>query len=795
MADNYGQWFITKMFTDAEAAAVTSGKQITFKKMIASQDIFTQDDLATLTNSVLGTIDIKQQVNISTVLPSTGSYKVQGVFSNSTVTADYLMNTILLVGSYNGTEFLAAAQVANNAFKMPAASTGEQTIYNIAAQISVSNTATVSLTVDPDSIVTNAGLKVVTDAQVVKDSAQDVKISSLETKDAQNVKTTGNQTIAGIKTFTEKIIGSITGTAEKAVALVTSRKLKVKLDSTTDKTFNGTADVTDIGVSGVLPIANGGTGNTTGSAKDLVTSYIPANSDLDTYLTAGWYRNASATGITNMPPEMDGTWFFLEVMNVNSANVIQRYYGISSGRWFTRRYYSTPAVWGAWIQLSDDSTVVHNTGDETIAGVKSFTQKVNASISGNAGTATKLETSRKIDGKDFDGTKDIVLDVVHNHGDENIAGIKTFTEKIIGSITGTADKAVALFTGRKLKVKLDSTTDKTFNGTADVTDIGVSGVLQIANGGTGVSDGTVNTTAWAYSADGVDRFTTVYPNLNLLDGTKDFSGTWTNSSSWVTDGTYKGLTVKKRTTQWNGIYKTFTAPKDGTYTFSSYVKSSGDTANVYRYGGINGKDKGELTKFIGNNFYWTRDSITFNLKANDSINIRYEILGGGTDSILWTAGHKWENSSTSTPYMPSTSEVTTADWPSYIGYSNTLKLGKGPTDFTWTQVFTEKSVVPITNGGTGNANGLAVGQSSGAQLRSFDDLNDIATTIQYTLNGETPINAPTDAKSNFGFVIVQTRDDSGSGFAVQRYITTANEEFIRSKIGDPHYYWTDWKQL
>ncbi|MDT2901620.1 hypothetical protein P7H71_14085, partial [Lactococcus lactis] len=95
--------------------------------------------------------------------------------------------------------------------------------------------------------VTNAGLKVVTDAQVVKDSAQDVKISSLETKDAQNVKTTGNQTIGGIKTFTEKIIGSITGTAEKAVALVTSRKLKVKLDSTTDKTFNGTADVTDIG--------------------------------------------------------------------------------------------------------------------------------------------------------------------------------------------------------------------------------------------------------------------------------------------------------------------------------------------------------------------------------------------------------------------------------------------------------------------------------------------------------------------------------------------------------------------
>lgn len=239
MADNYGQWFITKMFTDAEAAVISSGKQITFKKMIASQDIFTQDDLATLTNSVLGTIDIKQQVNISTVLPSTGSYKVQGVFSNSTVTADYLMNTILLVGSYNGAEFLAAAQVANNAFKMPAASTGEQTIYTIAAQISVSNTATVSLTVDPDSIVTNAGLKVVTDAQAVKDSAQNAEISDLEAKDSQNVKVTENQTIDGAKTFTQQITGSISGNAGSANKFTTPRKIDgVEFDGTQDLELN-----------------------------------------------------------------------------------------------------------------------------------------------------------------------------------------------------------------------------------------------------------------------------------------------------------------------------------------------------------------------------------------------------------------------------------------------------------------------------------------------------------------------------------------------------------------------------
>ena len=194
----------------------------------------------------------------------------------------------------------------------------------------------------------------------------------------------------------------------------------------------------------------------------------------------------------------------------------------------------------------------------------------------------------------------------------------------------------------------------------------------------------INSIAYANSADGTDGFTTVYPNLNLLDGTKDFSGTWTNSDSWTTDGTYKGLTVKERTGQWNGIYKTFTAPKDGAYTFSAYIKSSGNTAKIIRFGGVNSTSSQDvLQKSIGNNFDWARDSVTLNLKANDTAWIKYEISGTGTDSILWTAGHKWEPGSTATPHMPSASEVTTADLPKYIGFSNTVKTNKSASDYTW----------------------------------------------------------------------------------------------------------------
>ena len=164
---------------------------------------------------------------------------------------------------------------------------------------------------------------------------------------------------------------------------------------------------------------------------------------------------------------------------------------------------------------------------------------------------------------------------------------------------------------------------------------------------------TINGKALVKDGKPLDR---VYSNgqlvygRNLLYGTRNFSGTWTNSSIWVTDGTYKGLTVKKTTGKWNGINKTFRPPKDGVYTFSAYVKSSGSRAATSQYAFLNDVRLSKV--LIGNNFDWIRDSVTLNLKANDTALIRYEITGDETDSILWVAGHKWEERSIATPWTP-----------------------------------------------------------------------------------------------------------------------------------------------
>ena len=198
-----------------------------------------------------------------------------------------------------------------------------------------------------------------------------------------------------------------------------------------------------------------------------------------------------------------------------------------------------------------------------------------------------------------------------------------------------------------------------------------------------VSD--IKHTAYAWSSDGTDGFTTTKPNLNLSDGTKDFSGDWWGRNNVQTDGTYKGLTVMKRTDSWGGISKTVTAPKDGTYTFSAYVKSSGNNANILRYININGVQDAEKApnKSLGNNFDWLRDSLTVTLKANETISVSYNITG--SDSILWTAGHKWEEGSTATPYMPSSSELKPSDQPKFIGtYTDKSDLAsQDPKKYTW----------------------------------------------------------------------------------------------------------------
>ena len=71
--------------------------------------------------------------------------------------------------------------------------------------------------------------------------------------------------ITGVLPTSHGGTGNTTGNAPTADKLNTSRTMQVNLASTTAASFDGSANVT-IGTTGILPVARGGTGNTTGNA-------------------------------------------------------------------------------------------------------------------------------------------------------------------------------------------------------------------------------------------------------------------------------------------------------------------------------------------------------------------------------------------------------------------------------------------------------------------------------------------------------------------------------------------------
>jgi hypothetical protein len=77
---------------------------------------------------------------------------------------------------------------------------------------------------------------------------------------------------------------------------------------------------------------------------------------------------------------------------------------------------------------------VITTGNQTFAGVKTFNSTITGSVSGNAGTATTLQTARTIGGVSFNGSANINLPGVNIEGNQNTTGTSS---GVIRTVTGT----------------------------------------------------------------------------------------------------------------------------------------------------------------------------------------------------------------------------------------------------------------------------------------------------------------------------------------------------------------------
>lgn len=124
--------------------------------------------------------------------------------------------------------------------------------------------------------------------------------------------------VLGPSRFLGNIYGTLKGNADTATKLANARKLKTNLESTTDVQFDGSTDQTSIPVTGTLGVANGGTGNTSLTAKRLVWT------ESGTKMTAAnHYANSTKVAINSMtePTEnfyVNGTSFFKDTVTFNN---------------------------------------------------------------------------------------------------------------------------------------------------------------------------------------------------------------------------------------------------------------------------------------------------------------------------------------------------------------------------------------------------------------------------------------------------------------------------------------------
>lgn len=168
-----------------------------------------------------------------------------------------------------------------------------------------------------------------------------------------------------------------------------------------------------------------------------------------------------------------------------------------NGNGYWDRYDATAQKWVNVLPntsglVAQDSAVVHNSGNEIIAGTKTFSSTIGGSISGNAGSATKLQTARRVGGVNFDGTANINLPGVNTQGNQNT--------------TGNAATATKLQTARKVNgTPFDGTKDIAINAANDSNIVHQSGNESIA-------------------------------------GNKTFTGTVTAGGTQLTDSGWKSLT-------------------------------------------------------------------------------------------------------------------------------------------------------------------------------------------------------------------------------------------------------------
>lgn len=142
--------------------------------------------------------------------------------------------------------------------------------------------------------------------------------------------------------------------------------------------------------------------------------------------------------------------------------------------------------------------------------------------------------------------------------------------------------------------------------------------------------------------------------INLLTGTKDFSGSW-KINGFIKDGSqYNGFTVYKYQYEWGGIFQGFPVAEGETYTFSAYAKADKPMTLYIAPAYSRANDENYATaktgsKAISVKTEWARYSMTFEISKSGNLYPHIEMPDTYRGTMYYVCGYKLEKGENPNP--------------------------------------------------------------------------------------------------------------------------------------------------
>jgi hypothetical protein len=431
--DNYSSW--TAQDGDGTNVTINSGNYVKFVEGTGSGADINIDFTDTTPGSSGDPYDLTFSVTNTDKGSSQNIFKNIAVGGQSDIVADSNNDTLTLVGS-------GTVVITTDADTDTVTITGAATNlgYTSATTEGTVTSSTGTNAVIPAATASIAGL-VTTGTQTIAgtktfSSTISGNISGNAATVTNGVYTSGNQTIAGTKTFSSTISGSITGNAGGNAATATYASDAGGLRTSSGGAFiiDGTAQTVPVNY---LQVRAANTG------QDVLVTTAGSDANIDLLVqTKGTgsiiIDTGTSTGNIDLKPGSSNLriWdntstHYHEIITGdptanNTLTLPDANVTLVSGTMVPTTGTGATGSWGISVTGSSASCTgnaatvtngVYTTGDQTIAGTKTFSSTISGSINGNAASVTNG---------------------VYTSGNQTIAGTKTFSSTISGSIDGNA---------------------------------------------------------------------------------------------------------------------------------------------------------------------------------------------------------------------------------------------------------------------------------------------------------------------------------------------------------------------